>query len=524
MGRSKQGWAIIVAIALLASSAAAVDYTVPGRITVVKPGKLAKFVAKPGPFPLPAAGGPQDPQLHGAELQLIDTAGTAGHVLYTLPAAGWRGLGNPTGSRGYKYRGSLVGDPNCQIVFIGAKVIKGVCKGGVTLTAPFFGDEAIILGIPAGTAGIGIPAGTSAVRYCAQFGGTTTRNDARGLKRKNAPAPPACGHPPGTPTPTHTATAAGTATITPTVTLTPTATPILPTGTPTQTQAMVMHQCDLASGSHLEINAQAFPLSVNTSGALRIGLAGQGGAGGIAPATCEIDHIDPINIPSIGYVCIKPAPGCELGEADCNGGTALGVDLRANGNVGTCASPTTGNADCAATCATFCASTGRNYLSSGCTARCSESETVCTNDSDCSNAGEGSCNGPDPVQSNQRDICQCQCLNLGAGAAGGAGELQCQLGADINVEQNAPCGDGDVKVAVGRTCIPLTSATATTQVNNANFSSSSVPSSPASNTGSRIACSAIAGDDTSGLQLRGVANFFGSTLGDLAVELFSNCQ
>ena len=525
MGRSKHALAAAIAVLLYATSAAAVDHTVPGRITVVKPGKIAKFVAKPGPFTLPAAGGNEDPQLHGAELQLIDTSdGGAGHVIYKLPAAGWRGLGNPTGSRGYKYRGSLTGDPNCQIVFISDKIIKGVCKGvGVTLNTPFFGDEAIILGIPAGTAA-GVPAGTSAVRYCAQFGGTTSRNDARGLKRKNAPAPAQCGHQPGTPTPTNTPTVAGTATNTPTITLTPTATPIVPTGTPTMSQPMVYHDCTLANGSHLEINAQAFPLSVNTTGKLRIGLAGLGGAGGIAPADCQIDHIDPINIPSIGFVCVEPAPGCNLGTADCNGGTALGVDLRANGNVGTCTSPTTGNADCANTCASFCASTGRNYLSSGCTARCSESERACTSDDECSNVDEGSCNGPDPVQDNQHDICQCQCLNLGAGAAGGAGEFQCQLGANINVENNAPCGDGDIKVAVGRTCIPVTTATATTQVNNANFSANSVPSSPASNTGARIACSAIGGNNVTGLGLRGCANFFGSTLGDLAVELFSDCQ
>lgn len=523
MGRSKQGWIIAGAIASLASGAAAVDHAVPGRVTVVKAGTIAKFVAKPGPFTLPIAGGPEDPQLHGAELRINDTGGNAGSVLYRLPAVGWRGLGNPTGSRGYKYRGSLAADPNCQIVYISDKVIKGICKGGVTLTPPFFGDEAIVLGIPAGTAGLGIPAGTAAVRYCAQFGGATARNDARGLKRKNAPAPPACAAPPATPTAAGTAADTPTPTLTPPPTLTPTATSTRPTATPTETIAVAMHTCPLGTGSHLEINSQAFPLNVNSDGALRIGLA-PAGANGVAVATCEIDHIDPINIPSVGYVCIKPAPGCDVGRADCDGGTALGVDLRANGNVGTCASPTTGNADCAATCTTFCASGGRNYLSSGCTGRCSASERACTKDETCANAGEGMCNGPDPVADNRKNICQCQCLNLGAGAPGGAGELQCQLGADINVESNAPCGDGDVTVVVGRTCIPLTTATASTQVNNANFSANSVPTSPASNSGSRIACSAIDGDDTSGLQLRGVANFFGSTIGDLAVELFSNCQ
>jgi hypothetical protein len=217
MGRSTPAVAVLGITLFCAPQVGAVDYTIPGRIAVVKTVKIAKFVAKPGPFTLPAPGGSHDPQLHGAELSVFDTGASGGAVLYTLPAAGWRGLGSPTGSRGYKYRGSLANDPTCTIVFINDKVIKGVCKGaGVTLTPPFAGDEAIILGVPAGTGGIGVPAGTSAVRYCAQFGGTTSRNDIRGLKRKRATAPPACAPPPPPP---FTPTVAGTATNTPTITL-----------------------------------------------------------------------------------------------------------------------------------------------------------------------------------------------------------------------------------------------------------------------------------------------------------------
>jgi hypothetical protein len=50
-----------------------------------------------------------------------------------------------------------------------------------------------------------------------------------------------------------------------------------------------------------------------------------------------------------------------------------------------------------------------------------------------------------------------------------------------------------------------------------------VPAQPASNTGSALACATIDGSVTGGLQTRGVANFFGSAIGDLAVELFADC-
>lgn len=523
--------ALLGALASTGESNAA-DQLLPGRITVVKAGKLAKFVSKGGPFVLPAPGSDGDPTQHGAELHLFDTGGGAGSVAYPLLRTGWSGLGNPAGSRGYKYRGAAAGDTTCKVILVTPKVIKGVCKGaGVTLTPPFAGAEALVLGLPAGTTA-GLAAGTAAAitRYCATYGGETVRNDYRGLKRKHAPAPSACAEPPPPPTPTGvpgtpTHTRTPTVTLTPSLTFTPTATPTITPIQPTPTAApVVFHSCPLISGgsaSHLEINAAAFPLSVNTTGELRIGLAA---GADLTTASCEIDHIDPINIPAIGFVCIEPASGCDLGVADCNAGTPLGVDLRANGNIGPCPSQTTGNADCAASCASFCASGGRNYLSSGCTARCSDSERPCTEDDACAAVDEGACNGPESMSASQMDVCQCQCIDLRAGPAGGAGELQCQLGANINVENAAPCGDGDIKVAIGRTCIPLTSATATTQVNNANFGSNSVPSSPASNTGTRRTCAAINAGNTSGLKMRGVTNFFGSTLGDLAVELFSDCQ
>src|SRR4029079_12781080 len=85
---------------------------IPGRIMVIKPGKIAKFVSK-GSFSPP----PVDPTVAGAALRIFDTVttpgGGAGDVTYNLPAGSWSGLGNPPGAKGFKYKGS-----GCKIVLI----------------------------------------------------------------------------------------------------------------------------------------------------------------------------------------------------------------------------------------------------------------------------------------------------------------------------------------------------------------------------------------------------------------------
>jgi hypothetical protein len=153
----------------------------PGRIVVIKPGTLAKFVGKPvtgDTFTLPTA----NPTATGGSLRIFDVAATAGANTYNLPAGvAWRGLGNPAGSKGYRYKGAgSVGDP-CKVVVVKEKVIKAVCKGaGVTLAPPFAGEVGIELSLGATD------------RYCASYGGDEARNDGTLTKRKNAPAPGGC--------------------------------------------------------------------------------------------------------------------------------------------------------------------------------------------------------------------------------------------------------------------------------------------------------------------------------------------
>lgn len=166
----------------------ALDIAIPAKVGVVKPGKMAKVVSKPATsFALPAPGSADDPTLGGADLVFFDTdLGGAGSATFALGASGWSGLGNPAGSKGYKYKGAAeVPAGACSVVLIKSTVIKAVCKGtAVTLAPPFDGTLGVNLGLPAGTA--------TARRYCAELGGTEAKNDATQLKRKDAPAPVAC--------------------------------------------------------------------------------------------------------------------------------------------------------------------------------------------------------------------------------------------------------------------------------------------------------------------------------------------
>ncbi len=153
----------------------------PGKIVIIKPGTLAKFVAKPpllGSFALPTA----NPIVDGGSLRIFDVGTTAGDDSYPLPAGAlWDGLGNPPGSNGYKYKGAGTPSDPCKVVLVKETVIKAVCKGsGVLLAPPFTGDIGIVLSL-----------GTTD-EYCGQFGGTLVKNTPDLAKRKDAPAPAMC--------------------------------------------------------------------------------------------------------------------------------------------------------------------------------------------------------------------------------------------------------------------------------------------------------------------------------------------
>ncbi len=462
----------------LSAPVLAVDNPIPGKVTVVKAGKLIKFVSKskpiePATFPLPAPGSADDPTVSGAELRVFDRFGAGGDVTFNLDNSGWTGLGDPPGSSGYKYKGKDdTSDPDpkgtCRIVLIKEKVIKGVCKGAsVTLTTPFGGPEEIILGIPAGSA---------AFRYCAEFGGEEKRNDSKTMKRQDAPVPGAC--------------------------------PVIPW--------IGSHKCVLdgeLSSIHLMGYFALPPFPAN--GAIDISCASTA-PDGKATCDCGLQFLDPIYMIGIGLFCFSPGVPCPSGEIDCDGGNALDATMDSDHNIGAC----TSNPDCAAQCTVHCAPD--QVFDSACEEFCvgGANDTLpCTHDSDCP---AGHCPGKDSLP--HGNICGCDCLAVG-GASSRPGGLQCNLSVNIDIEVDPPCGDGDVLMVLGTRCFPLTTETITSQIHNwSNMPGHDFPLPPTSLIGTPADCVDLGSSITTGLRMVGSVNFFDTGLLDIhTVEDFT-CQ
>jgi hypothetical protein len=199
MRRIVRAVAAVAAVGLAVPGAArAADQGIPVKIAIVKAGKLAKFVSKPPANYVPSADGADDPTDVGASLEVFDVGGAGGSNTYGLPAGGWSGLGNPAGSKGYKYKGAGAGADPCKVVLIKEKVIKAVCKGtAVTVDGPLSGNLGIIL-----------ESGT--LRLCGDVD-PATKNQAGLVKGKDAGAPGSC---PGASTTTTSSTSTSTSTTT----------------------------------------------------------------------------------------------------------------------------------------------------------------------------------------------------------------------------------------------------------------------------------------------------------------------
>jgi hypothetical protein len=283
--------------------------------------------------------------------------------------------------------------------------------------------------------------------------------------------------------------------------------------------------------SKVELNLAAIPgpLAFPIQGSIKIDVADTGNE---RPMQCEIQQIDPIVIPNIGVVCITPsAAPCPAGMIDCDGGPSmLGVDVLSDGDIGDCQS----NLACEVSCTDYCADSGGALQSAACTGYCSGSTPQpCTADLQCLGAGNGTCNGPDPIGSTG-GICQCQCINAQSGPASDAGEFQCHLAALLAVETAPPCDGVDVAIQLGDACIPLTTSEAQSNITNADFNRLPCPGGgppcmvpPGGvirNSGNPIGCDRYATGALSGLRAVGVFNSLGSALGDVATELFAACK
>jgi hypothetical protein len=149
-------------------------------------GMGVKFVCKApkSGFALPQ--GSADPTAYFGMSLLIRDLGSDLYIVpgNSLPTSGWTGLGNPPGSRGFRYKNTAFDAP-CRVVKVTTKEVSGTCRlllGPGSL--PVVGDVGMTLAF--------VGNGDDSKNYCAQFGGTNVRNDEAVLIRKNAPAPDSC--------------------------------------------------------------------------------------------------------------------------------------------------------------------------------------------------------------------------------------------------------------------------------------------------------------------------------------------
>ena len=286
-------------------------------------------------------------------------------------------------------------------------------------------------------------------------------------------------------------------------------------------QPIGLHVCALDSSdgaSRLEINSTSAvdPLVVPLSGALQLDLGTP--YGGYAYASCNLLNVDPVEIPGIGVVCGEPAY-CYGGSLSCDGTSPLDVDVVTETNVGACVD----NYDCQNDCYYYCSAQGLYDYAGSCTGFCQYYGSLpCTTDADCQ-PYYGACNGPDPVGADA-NICQCTCQST-YGGIGRPGELQCSVGVSLRVEQALPCDNADTVVSMASSCIQLTTGQSRDVLHHADLGPTDLPlSGPAENVGSPVPCLGLAAGTTSGLALRGATNILGSNIGDLATEVFVNCQ
>jgi hypothetical protein len=209
------GFAALSGALLVGSLAVASDIPVPVRVYINKSGGT-KFVSK-GTFALPDPNN-DNPVADGGSVTV--TSGATSETI-ALAATGWSALGNPPGSKGFRYRDST--GATCLNVLVKSTTIKGLCRPTTPAAPPYVAGTdpplSIVLSI-----------GSSPQRYCAECpnGGVQKGSPQLLTKLKDCNAPAAC--PAETPTPTDTASPAATATATATPTSGPAACGFEPPG------------------------------------------------------------------------------------------------------------------------------------------------------------------------------------------------------------------------------------------------------------------------------------------------------
>jgi hypothetical protein len=180
------GLAVGIALAFGGAVARAADVTIPVKVYLNKPAKKTKFVSK-GSFALPAAdpNNPDNP-LGGKGGSITFSSGASSEEI-DLTGANWKGLGNPEGTKGYKYK-----DPSgagCKVVLVKGTVIKGLCKATAAGAPPYDAADP-----NADPISIVLSLGTASQNYCGECpnGGQQKGNPDKLTKFKDCGAPTEC--------------------------------------------------------------------------------------------------------------------------------------------------------------------------------------------------------------------------------------------------------------------------------------------------------------------------------------------
>jgi Tol biopolymer transport system component len=153
------------------------------------PGPAAKrklmLLIKDSQIAAPAYGSAADPTLSGATLTVYNP-NSAEQQSFALPASGWQPVGDPPGSKGYKYKDGAQANGPCKKALIKpGKLVKAVCLGAqisFTLDEPSQGRLALKLAT-----------GSASAIQCADYLAPHISTDTTGLfTAKNAPAPATC--------------------------------------------------------------------------------------------------------------------------------------------------------------------------------------------------------------------------------------------------------------------------------------------------------------------------------------------
>jgi RHS repeat-associated protein len=169
-------------LVVLAGVAQAADQPIPGAKLVMRASdsgsETLTFVSRSGALVAPLGGGPDDPTLVGATLEVRGASG--GRALLEMPALGWTSV---AGGTAFKFNNRLAPSAFSAVKLSRVRDAKGLKiiarSTGISLDAASQGGVAL-----------GLTVGSQ--RYCATFGGEVIR-DRRGIfVAHNAPAPVSC--------------------------------------------------------------------------------------------------------------------------------------------------------------------------------------------------------------------------------------------------------------------------------------------------------------------------------------------